>query len=190
MDSIFPSATVDGFEMGMFVSYDDCGDAWVKAPDGSEATLVWETGEHTYFQVSIEPNESSWGTFAVQLQLPMTTDEEAHAYLAALLPDLRLRWQAWRAAHDLPGEWSVVLGTDEADGLARELLREVSIAHVLHGALAEAVIAKRQRKDVVFRLPTSGRWAYVHLTYRVETDPHWPTTVIADNWAELAHQLT
>src|SRR5215211_5171505 len=91
----YPSATVDGFELGMFVSYDDCGDAWVKAPDGSVATLIWETGEPPYFKVSIEPNEARWGTFAVQLPLPMTNDDEATAYLAALLPDLRPRWQEW-----------------------------------------------------------------------------------------------
>ena len=44
VDVDYPSATVDGFELGMFVPYDDCGDAWVKAPDRSVATLIWETG--------------------------------------------------------------------------------------------------------------------------------------------------
>lgn len=37
------------------VSYDDCGDAWVKAPDGAVAGLIWETGEPAYFKVAIEP---------------------------------------------------------------------------------------------------------------------------------------
>jgi hypothetical protein len=91
----YPRAEVDGFELGMFVSYDDCGDAWVKAPDGSVGTLIWETGEPAYFKVSIEPSESRWGTNAVQLPLPLTTDHEAALYLEALLPELRRRWQAW-----------------------------------------------------------------------------------------------
>ena len=91
----YPRAVVDGFEFGMFVSYDDCGDAWVKAPDGSVGTLIWETGEPAYFKVSIEPNEARWGTYAVQLPLPLKSDDDAAAYLEALLPELRGRWQRW-----------------------------------------------------------------------------------------------
>ena len=71
----------------MFVASDERGDAWVKAPDGSMATLIWQTGEPSYFKVTIEPNERRWGTFTVQLPLPMTNDDEAGSYLAALLPD-------------------------------------------------------------------------------------------------------
>jgi hypothetical protein len=95
----FPSARVDGFELGMFVSYDDCGDAWVAAPDGSTSGLIWETGSPPYFKVSIEPDEQRWGVFAVQLPLPLTNDREAGVYLAALLPELRPRWVAWAAEH-------------------------------------------------------------------------------------------
>lgn len=95
VEADYPSARVDGFELGMFVSYDDYGDAWVKAPDGSVATLIWETGSPSYFEVSIEPNETRWGTFAVQRPLPMTNDDEASEYLAELLPELRPRWQEW-----------------------------------------------------------------------------------------------
>ena len=81
----------------MFVASDERGDAWVKAPDGSMATLIWQTGEPSYFQDTIEPNETRWGTYTVQLPLPMTNDAEAGLYLAALLPDLRPRWQEWVA---------------------------------------------------------------------------------------------
>ncbi|WP_139977804.1 hypothetical protein [Nocardioides litoris] len=94
-ETAYPRAEVGGFVMGMFVSYADCGDAWVEAPDGSVGTLIWETGEFPYFEVSIEPGESQWGTYAVQLPLPLTTDAEAAAYLAALLPALRPRWAEW-----------------------------------------------------------------------------------------------
>jgi hypothetical protein len=92
---LYPSASVDGFELGMFVASDERGDAWIKAPDGSIATLIWQTGEPSYFTVSIEPNETRWGTFTVQLPLPLTNDDEAGSYLAGLLPELRPRWQAW-----------------------------------------------------------------------------------------------
>lgn len=59
------------------------------------STLIWETGEPEYFTVSIEPNEDRCGTYAVQLPLPLTNDEETARYLAALLPELRRRWQSW-----------------------------------------------------------------------------------------------
>ncbi|MCB0909155.1 MAG: hypothetical protein KDB63_18780 [Nocardioidaceae bacterium] len=94
--TIYPSAIVDGFELGMWVSYDDCGDAWVKAPDGRIAGLIWETGEPAYFKVVAEPDEQRWGTFAVQLPLPMTNDEEAGHYLSSLLPELKARWKVSR----------------------------------------------------------------------------------------------
>lgn len=92
---LYPSARVDGFELEMFVASDERGDALVRAPDGSIGTLIWQTGEPSYFKVTIDSNESRWGTFTVQLPLPMTNDDEAAAYLAALLPDLRPRWKAW-----------------------------------------------------------------------------------------------
>lgn len=92
----YPEATEDGFTIGMFVSYGDCGDAWVQAPDGGIATLIWESGSPHYFLESISPNPAGRrGTYAVQLDLPMTTNDQAAAYLRALLPELLPRWKAW-----------------------------------------------------------------------------------------------
>lgn len=91
---VYPKAKIDGFELGMFVSYGDCGDAWVEAPDGRIAGLIWETGSQRRFTTAIEPDERRWGTFAVALPLPLTTDSEAEEYLRALLPELRARWEA------------------------------------------------------------------------------------------------
>lgn len=93
----YPGATVGGFTLPMFVTYQDCGDAWVQAPDGSVGSLIWETGEPFYFRESIAPEVGGrWGTYAVQQPLPMTTDVEAAEYLWALLPELRQRWLAWK----------------------------------------------------------------------------------------------
>lgn len=36
-----------------------------------------------------------WRTYAIQLELPLTTNEEATAYLRALLPELSSRRKAW-----------------------------------------------------------------------------------------------
>lgn len=46
----YPEVIVEGFTMGMFASYGDCGDAWVSAPDGGIGTLIWETGTPRYFR--------------------------------------------------------------------------------------------------------------------------------------------
>jgi hypothetical protein len=95
-DPIYPTAQAEGFKLGMFVSYGECSDAWVRAPDGGIAGLIWETDRPEYFRVAIEPNPADrWGTFAVQLELPMTTNTEAEAYLRALLPLLIPYWHAW-----------------------------------------------------------------------------------------------
>jgi hypothetical protein len=94
----YPRAEVDGFVFGMTVSYDDCGDAWIQAPDGGVAGLVWETGSPAYFTELTPPEPNGrWGTYAVQLDLPLTTDSEAGNYLRVLLPQLIPRWQAWQA---------------------------------------------------------------------------------------------
>ena len=95
----YPRAEVEGFTLGMFVSYGDCGDAWVRSPDGGIAGLVWETGNPGYFRELIAPDPAGrWGTYAVQLDLPLTTDAEAGAYLRALLPELIPRWRTWGQA--------------------------------------------------------------------------------------------
>jgi hypothetical protein len=95
----YPEAEVEGFTLGMFVSYGDLGDAWVRAPDGGVGGLIWETGEPESFEVELPADpDGRWGTFAVRLPLPMTTNDEAAEYLRALLPRLRPHWEAWKAS--------------------------------------------------------------------------------------------
>lgn len=95
-DHGYPGATVDGFTMGMFVSYADCGDAWVQAPDGRLGTLIWETGSPSYFEEKIAPDPNDrWGTYAVQLPLPLTNNDEVPESSPA---GVRCRWQSWKAS--------------------------------------------------------------------------------------------
>jgi hypothetical protein len=49
---------------------------------------------------SSENELGRWDTFALQLPLPLTTANEAAAYLRALLPDLIPHWQAWQASRN------------------------------------------------------------------------------------------
>ena len=69
------------------------GDAYVVAPDGSRAGLVWQSGSAPYFEEVLAPDEGRWGVWAAGLPLPLTTEDEARSYLAALLPQLRIRWE-------------------------------------------------------------------------------------------------
>lgn len=89
----------------------------------------------------------------------------------------------------LPGEWWSVWGTPEARTLEDELARETSPGHDLHGDVAEAVAVKRHLKDVIFWLPETEHWAFVHLTYRHERDPRWPDALIAEHLDQIVEEL-
>ena len=84
---VIDGAEGDGFRLGMitdFLSESALeGDAYVIAPDGSRAGLVWESGCAAYLRQALAP-------------------EEARSYLATLVPELRLCWQSWRDAATRP----------------------------------------------------------------------------------------
>jgi hypothetical protein len=91
-------AEVDGFQFGMITDFltkpATSGDAYVVAPDGSRCGLVWETGVEPHFDEVRAPERDRWGVWAVGLPLPLQSADEACAYLRALLPELRPRWEA------------------------------------------------------------------------------------------------
>lgn len=92
---------VDGFRLGMVTDFlaetYQAGDAFIEAPDGSRAGLVWEANVDPYFDQVLAPDERRWGVWSVGLPLPLTTLEQARNYLAELVPELRARWEAWRS---------------------------------------------------------------------------------------------
>jgi hypothetical protein len=100
---VIDGVEIDGFRLGMITDFlaepADTGDAYVVAPDGSRAGLVWESGCSQYFREVLAPDQDRWGVWATGLALPMTTVDEARDYLAALLPQLRPRWESWRDAN-------------------------------------------------------------------------------------------
>lgn len=75
------------------------------------------------------------------------------------------------------GDWQPVEGEQERTQLEEELRRELPSSHVLKGVGAVALGRRWRRDDVLFRLD-DGRFAQVHLTWSVETDPRWPDTQI------------
>jgi len=90
----------------------------------------------------------------------------------------------------LPGDWWNVGGTSQADDLKAELQRELPERHVLSGVTVEAIAVRRHPKDVLFWLPQEREWAWVHLTYRSEKDPRWPSTFIAADIQSVIAELT
>jgi hypothetical protein len=82
----------------------------------------------------------------------------------------------------LSGDWADVLGSSEGASLEDELSREVPEQHRLFGVTARAVAVRKLRKEVIYWLPASNTWAWVHLTWRVETEPAFPSNDILDHW--------
>ena len=65
---------VDGFKLGVITGFgpgeEDDGDAFVVAPDGSRAGLVWEVAPEPYFQQVMAPDDERWGVIPLIGLLP------------------------------------------------------------------------------------------------------------------------
>jgi hypothetical protein len=88
---------VEGFRLGKISDFEaepiDQGDAYVEAPDGRRAGLVWEVSDRRYCEEVMPPGHERWGVWAVGFPHPMTSRENARRNLEAVLPDLRRRWE-------------------------------------------------------------------------------------------------
>jgi hypothetical protein len=97
---VLSDVVVDGFTFGAITDFEaeltTEGDAFVVAPDNSRAGLVWEVSAGGCFEQICEEADDRWGVWAVSFPLPMTSRENAKANLAAILPLLKPRWEAWR----------------------------------------------------------------------------------------------
>jgi hypothetical protein len=99
---VIESSTVDGFKLGMITDFvaaaDAAGDGFVVAPDGSRAGLVWESESEFYVTEVLAPDAERWGVWAVGVPLPLGTEGDARPFMEALVPELRSRWERWRAS--------------------------------------------------------------------------------------------
>jgi hypothetical protein len=75
----------------------DHGDAFVVAPDGSRAGLDWEVHPEPLVEEVCGLESDRWGVWYVRFPHPMRTREDARRNLAFVLPDLRRKWEEWRA---------------------------------------------------------------------------------------------
>jgi hypothetical protein len=92
---------VDGFTLGKITGWEaepcETGDAFVIAPDGSRAGLVWEACDPPYFQETMPIEVDRWGVWGVGFVLPMDSHENARKNLDSIFPELKLRWAGWKS---------------------------------------------------------------------------------------------
>ena len=74
----------------------DWGDAFVVAPDGSRAGIIWEVGAPV-LEVSSPPEEDRWGVFHVGFARRVHDEAELVGQLREWLPELRLIHLMWKA---------------------------------------------------------------------------------------------
>ena len=82
----------------------------------------------------------------------------------------KLRWRE---------PWAL-LSPDRRIPLERELEREISPGHPLHGKATTAAAARIDCDDVLF-VVEGGGLAIVHLTWSRETSSRWPHTVMVSD---------
>ncbi len=98
---VLDDVKVDGFTLGKITDWEaepcETGDAFVIAPDGSRAGLVWEVCDPPYFQEVMTIEATRWGVWGVGFVLPMNSRESARANLESILPQLKSRWTEWQS---------------------------------------------------------------------------------------------
>lgn len=102
---VLDDVVADGFILGKITDWEaepcDEGDAFVIAPDGSRAGLVWEVYDPPYFQEVMPIEAGRWGVWGVGFRLPMNSRHNAWKNLESTLPELKLRWAEWKSRFKL-----------------------------------------------------------------------------------------
>ena len=98
---VLDDVTVDGFTLGKLTDWEaepcEAGDAFVIAPDGSRAGLVWEVCDPPYFREVMPMEAARWGVWGVGFLPPMANRENARKNLESILPQLKSRWAEWNS---------------------------------------------------------------------------------------------
>lgn len=118
---LLDNVEASGFRMGMITNFlafpETHGDAYVIAPDGSRAGLVWEETDRTYFEQAGPISEDRWGVWAAGFIYPMRDRADARKNLETIVPGLRDAWQRW-----VRGEYDEIAPTSELIERQRDLL--------------------------------------------------------------------
>jgi len=94
---VFEDVTVDGFTLGLitdsFANQCMWGDAFVIAPDGRRAGLVWSVDGKAFFETYRPSEGQRFGVFGVGVQHRPCSPEEGRAFLCEVLPRVKAAWQ-------------------------------------------------------------------------------------------------
>jgi hypothetical protein len=97
---ILEDVVEEGFTFGMITDFELQpaveGDAFVVAPDGSRAGLVWTKSDEATFVQLCEIESDRWGVWAVSFPHPMDSRENVRRNLRLVLPKLKEQWDKWR----------------------------------------------------------------------------------------------
>lgn len=97
---VLDDVSAEGFTFGAITDFEaelcDAGDAFVVAPDGSRAGLVWEVSPTEYIEEVAPFARDRWGVWAVSFPFPMVNRANARKNLVAVLPQLKARWEQWK----------------------------------------------------------------------------------------------
>lgn len=87
---------LEGWQLGLITAslgtHDDAGDAYLVAPDGRRAGLVWRVGSPRGFHVLRDPEPGRFGVFDVVASVGPTSVDNARRFLAEILPLTRHAW--------------------------------------------------------------------------------------------------
>lgn len=94
---VLEDVEVDGFTLGLISdslsTQSSWGDAFVVAPDGRRAGLVWEAGQDRRFERLVPADADRWGVFGVATDHTPISNAEARLFLGELVARLRVEWE-------------------------------------------------------------------------------------------------
>ena len=89
------------------------------------------------------------------------------------------------AGFEFLAPWTA-LDRERAEALTARLQSGLSAGHVLHGIKFRALASRMDRDDVLCEDDGSTQLAVVHMTWRAETNPLWPSTRLFRDWDHWA----
>ena len=106
---VLDEIVADGFTLSEITPFEgaDYGDAFVLAPDGSPAGLVWELGpSYAVDGTSYVDGSGRWGVFGVVFERRFRTRQDYERNLAGIVPRLREEWERFTSgeAPDRPSD--------------------------------------------------------------------------------------
>jgi len=101
--SVLPDSERDGFAFGMISGLHTIGptrggDAFVIAPNGTRAGIVWEVGDGEP-SVVCPPSATRWGVYSVYFEGPILSQADLVKQLHSVLPILKAYYAAATKSH-------------------------------------------------------------------------------------------